>query len=70
MIQKLDVDPKAIQRINITENLDQDGTTAMFFIIKKVKETTLDFSQGSKAVFSIYFVFHKELRNCCNFLFF
>ena len=39
----LDADRKAIQQINITANLDQDGQTAMYFIIEEAKETVLDF---------------------------
>ena len=35
-----------MQQINFTRNLDQDGNTAMFFIIEEAKETILDFSQG------------------------
>ena len=30
--QALDADPKAIQQINFTENLDQAGNKTMFFI--------------------------------------
>ena len=30
--QALDADPKAIQQINFTANLDKDGNTTMFFI--------------------------------------
>ena len=30
--QALDADPRAIQQINFTENLDRDGNTTMFFI--------------------------------------
>ena len=37
--QVLDADPKAIQQINFTENLDRAGNTIMFFIIEKAKET-------------------------------
>ena len=44
--EALDADPKAIQEINFTANLDRDGNTTMFFIIEKAKETILDFSQG------------------------
>ena len=45
----LDVGPKAIQiqQINCTANLDRDGNTTMFFIFEEVKETILDFSQGT-----------------------
>ena len=42
--QALNVDPKAIQQINFSASLYQDGNAAMFFIIEKAKETILDFS--------------------------
>ena len=42
--QALDVDPKAIEQINFTANLDRDGNIAMVFFIKEAKETILDFS--------------------------
>ena len=45
--QALDADPRAIQQINFTANLDRVGNTTMFFIIKEAKETVLDFSQGT-----------------------
>ena len=47
--QALDADPKAIQQINFTGNLDRNpvANTTMFFIIEKAKETILDFSQGT-----------------------
>ena len=44
--QALGADPKAIQQINLTANLDRDGNTTMFFIIEEAKGTILDFSQG------------------------
>ena len=44
--QALDADPRAIQQINFTANLDTAGNTTMFFIIEETKETVLDFSQG------------------------
>ena len=43
--QALDADPKAIQQINFSANLDQGGKRTMFFIIEEVKKTTLDLSQ-------------------------
>ena len=43
--QALDTDPKAIQQISITSNIDQAGQTAMYLIIEKAKKTVLDFSQ-------------------------
>ena len=48
--QALDADPRAIQQINFTANLDRDGNTTMFFITEEAKETVLDFSQGTVIV--------------------
>ena len=45
--QALDADPRAIQQINFTANLDRDGNTTMFFLIEEAKETVLTFSQGT-----------------------
>ena len=46
--QALDADPKPLQQINFTGNLERDGNTTMiFFIIEEVKETVLDFSNGT-----------------------
>ena len=42
--QALDVDRKATQQINFNENLEQNRNATMFFIIKKAKQTKLDFS--------------------------
>ena len=44
--QALDADPKAMQQINFTENLDQAACAKLFFIIEEAKETILDFLQG------------------------
>ena len=49
--QALDADPKAIQQINFTANLDRAGNTRIYFILEEVKETVLDFSQGTVKVF-------------------
>ena len=49
--QTLDADPKAIQQINSTGNLNGHNNRLMFFIIEEAKETTLDFSQGTVRVF-------------------
>ena len=43
----LDADPRSIQQISFTTNLDREGNTTMFFIIKEAKGTVLDFSQGT-----------------------
>ena len=48
--QALDADPKAIQQINFTANLDRAGNTTMFFIIEETKETVCEFSQGTVKV--------------------
>ena len=45
--QALDADPKAIQQINFAANLDRDGNTKIFFIVKVAEGTILDFSQGN-----------------------
>ena len=45
--QALDADPKAIQQINFTENLNQAADATMFFLIKEAKETFLDILQGT-----------------------
>ena len=45
--QALDADPKAIQQINFTANLDRDGNTRFYFILEEVKETIFEFSQGT-----------------------
>ena len=36
--QELDADPKAIQQINFTENLDRAGQTTMFSSLNKQKK--------------------------------
>ena len=42
--QELDADPKVIQQINFTANLDTAGNTRIYFILAEAKETVLDFS--------------------------
>ena len=48
--QALDADPRAIQQINFTANLDRAYNTRIYFILEKAKETKLDFSQGTVKV--------------------
>ena len=48
--QALDADPKAIQQINFTENLDRTGNTRIYFILEETKEIIFKFSQGSVKV--------------------
>ena len=47
--QAFDADPKAIQQINFTGNLEEQST--IFFIIEEAKETVLHFSLGTVKVF-------------------
>ena len=46
----LDADPRAIQQINFTANLDRARNTRVYFILEEAKETILDFSQGTVKV--------------------
>ena len=48
--QVLDADPKAIQKINFTANLDRAGNTRFYFILEEAKETVFEFSQGTVKV--------------------
>ena len=45
--EALDTDPRAIQQVNFTENLDRAEGAWMVFILEKVKKGILDFSQGT-----------------------
>ena len=51
-LQVIDADPKVIQQINFTENLDRNSiaNTTLLFIIEEAKETTFDFLQGTVRV--------------------
>ena len=48
--QALDADPKAIQQINFTANLDRNGNTRFYFILEEAKETVFEFLQGTVKV--------------------
>ena len=56
--QALNVDPKGIQQINFTGNLDQRGQTAIFFIIEKVKETILKMFERNCESIVVLFCFN------------
>ena len=58
--QALDVDPRAIQQINFTANLDRARNTRVYFILEEAKETILDFSQGAVKVLEIYYEIFKD----------
>ena len=47
---ELNEDPRAIQQINFTANLDRAGNTTIFFITEEAKETISEFSQGTVKV--------------------
>ena len=54
--QALDADPKAIEQINFTANLDRVENTRIYFILEEAKETVVDFSQGTVKV--LWMKFH------------
>ena len=54
--QVLHADPKAMQQINFTGNLDKPENITMLFIIEEVKE--------------IIYIFHKELLEYCKCIYF
>ena len=43
--QGLDADPKAMQQINFTANVNRAGNTRIYFILEEVKETVLEFCE-------------------------
>ena len=54
--QKLDADPKAIQQISFSGNLDRAEGSTVFFIIEEAKKTVLDFLKETVKVLWFYFV--------------
>ena len=52
--QTFDADPRAIQQINFTVNLDGAENTAIFSIIEEAKEPVFDFSQENVEVFYMH----------------
>ena len=48
--QALDADPKTIQQINFTANLDRARNARFYFILEEAKETVFEFSQGTVKV--------------------
>ena len=48
--QTLDADPKAIEQINFTVNLDKEGNTRLYFILDEAEETISEFLQGTVKV--------------------
>ena len=48
--QVFDADPRVIQQIDFTANLDRVVNTTMFFVTEEARETVLDFSQRTVKV--------------------
>ena len=48
--EALDADPRTIQQINFTANLDRAGNTRFYFILEEAKETIFEFSLGTVKV--------------------
>ena len=49
-LSKQETDPKAVQQINFTANLDRVGNRRLYFIHEEAKETDFEFSQGTVKV--------------------
>ena len=47
--QALDADPRAVQQINFTADLNRTNT-GIYFILEESKETILNFAQGTVKV--------------------
>ena len=45
--QVLHADPRAIQQINFTANLNRPGNKIMYFILEEAKKIVFEFSQGT-----------------------
>ena len=48
--QALDADPRAIEQINFTANLDRNEGATLFFFIEQSKETVFEFLEGTVKV--------------------
>ena len=53
--EALDTDPKAIQQINFTANLERAGNTRFHFILEEAKETVFKFLQRTVKFLSMQF---------------
>ena len=49
--QALDADPKTIQQVNFTANLDRVENARIYFILEEAKETNFEFLQGTVKVY-------------------
>ena len=57
--QALDANPKEIQQINFTSNLERAGNTRFYFILEEAKETVIEFSEGTIKILKVQY--HKEV---------
>ena len=51
--QALDPDPRKIQQINFTANLDRAAHTRVYFIFEESRETKLNFAQDTVIVLQL-----------------
>ena len=58
-LEAVDADPKSIQQINFTGNLEEQPT--IFFVTEEAKETILDSSQGTVKLFWYKFLLQYEI---------
>ena len=63
--QAPDADPKAIQQIDFTVNLDKAGNTRFYFILEEAEETVFKFSQGTVIVLKMEF---HQMQSIVSFL--
>ena len=66
--QTLDADPRKIQQINFTANLDRAGNKTIFFIVKQEKETIFEFSRGTVKVLWMQFRWKNLIFNYIKWL--
>ena len=59
--QALDADPKAIEQVNFTGNLENHA--AIFFVIEEGKEKVLGFSEGTVKFYNFIFCFNVKSFN-------
>ena len=48
--EAVDADPKAIEQINFTANLNIAGNARLYFIVEEAKESVFEFSQETMKV--------------------
>ena len=53
--QALDADPKAIQQIYFTADLDRAENIRIYSILEEAKETVIEFSQGTVKILRMQF---------------